>query len=227
MQHCRNCGWAYNGTPRYCATCGKPIQTQQQRYKNSSAQDLGARIDGLMKRAGIPALPLSKRTSSPRMSEQPRATVETQRQGAKAVPVSKPPIADKPSRYAVGDLVVHLDRIFKVVAVRRSVNGWTYDLELEGHDDYRKVKPKASEERFGLGDATRERFVVFEDLARAVGPMVHTVRCEYYHQWLTRPGSTTTWHGPYDTILAAQGACRDIAKSTGLPCRKAHACVST
>lgn len=57
----------------------------------------------------------------------------------------------------------------------------------------------------------RGRYVVFEDLERATDPKVHSVDCFYYKRWLTRPTTTTTWHGPYESEEKAWEVCKRLS----------------
>ncbi|MBS7619328.1 hypothetical protein KEJ21_01585 [Candidatus Bathyarchaeota archaeon] len=57
-------------------------------------------------------------------------------------------------------------------------------------------------------------FVVYEDLEKASGPKVHNADCIYYRKWLSRPTTTTKWHGPYKTYDDAWRKCQQIAHKT-------------
>ena len=66
-------------------------------------------------------------------------------------------------------------------------------------------------------------FVVFEDLAKATGPKVHSSDCFYYKRWRQNPTTTTTWHGPYESDERAWKICERIAMRTGMNPSK-HEC---
>lgn len=76
-----------------------------------------------------------------------------------------------------------------------------------------------SEEKKGR----HNKYVVFEDLARATGPKVHHIYCFYYERWLSNPTTTTTWHGPYDSEEEAWEVCRRLSLKGGFEPSK-HEC---
>lgn len=70
----------------------------------------------------------------------------------------------------------------------------------------------------------RDKYVVFEDLERATGPKMHHIDCFYYKRWLSNPTSTTTWHGPFDSVKAWE-ICKRLSLRTGFRPSK-HRCVT-
>jgi len=68
------------------------------------------------------------------------------------------------------------------------------------------------------------RFVVFQDLAHATGPKVHTTSCGHYKRWLETQTTTTEWHGPYDTLEEAWEICKTLALESKFEPLK-HKCV--
>lgn len=71
---------------------------------------------------------------------------------------------------------------------------------------------KPSMKRTGM--MTKHEFVVFEDLASATNPKLHSTNCGYYKNWLAKPTQTTRWHGPYKSKKRAWALCKEIALKT-------------
>jgi len=72
--------------------------------------------------------------------------------------------------------------------------------------------------------ANKSEYVVFEDFEKAVGPKVHNTDCYLYQRWLTYPTTTTTWHGPYATIVEADDICNGLCRGTNFEPRN-HSCI--
>lgn len=85
------------------------------------------------------------------------------------------------------------------------------------------LKSAKSTNRTSERTKDRGKYVVFEDLERAVGPKVHHVDCFYYKRWVSSPTSTTTWHGPYTSREEAWEICKELSSRSGFQPSK-HGC---